>query len=174
MTVSKMKTLVTYMSQSGNTKKVAEAIYDEIDGKKEIMTLNEVDDLDGFDLVFVGFPVMGAGAPRKVKKFLTRAHGKRVALLATHAMPSSMSDFVPVVPRCQAAADGSDLIGTFECQGQLVPWVAKMLRLHPSGSVRRWAKSGGEDHGAGHPNASDLERARAFAREMVAKHTVAQ
>ena len=31
-----MKTLVTYMSQTGNTKRVAEAIFKEIKGKKEI------------------------------------------------------------------------------------------------------------------------------------------
>ncbi len=31
-----MKVIVTYMSQTGNTKKVAEAIFQEIKGKKEI------------------------------------------------------------------------------------------------------------------------------------------
>jgi len=38
-----VKTLVTYMSKTGNTKKVAEAIFDEINGEKEIKTIDEVD-----------------------------------------------------------------------------------------------------------------------------------
>jgi len=31
-----MKTLVTYMTQTGNTKRIAEAIYGEITGEKDI------------------------------------------------------------------------------------------------------------------------------------------
>lgn len=37
-----MKVLVAYMSQTGNTKEVAEAIFDEIKCEKEIKRLNEI------------------------------------------------------------------------------------------------------------------------------------
>ncbi len=37
-----MKTLVTYMSQTGNTKKIAEAIYGELEGEKDIKPIAEV------------------------------------------------------------------------------------------------------------------------------------
>ena len=42
------------MSQTGNTKKVAEAISQEIRGEEEIKPMSEVSDLDGCDLAFVG------------------------------------------------------------------------------------------------------------------------
>ena len=44
-----MKTLVTYMSQTGNTKKIAEAIYETISGEKEIKQLKEIDSLEDYD-----------------------------------------------------------------------------------------------------------------------------
>lgn len=50
-----MKTVVACMSQTGNTRKVAEAIFGEIQGEKEIKELSELDGLEGYDLSFVGF-----------------------------------------------------------------------------------------------------------------------
>ena len=83
-----MKTLVTYMSQSGNTKKVAEAIYGELDGEKEIKALSEVKSLEGYDLAFIGFPVLQFDIPPKVRSFLTdNTKGKNIAIFMTHAVP---------------------------------------------------------------------------------------
>ena len=45
-----MKTLVAYLSQTGNTKKVAEAIYSQIPEEKEMKELGELTDLEGYDL----------------------------------------------------------------------------------------------------------------------------
>ena len=53
----KQKVLVAYMSKTGNTKKVAEVIYDEIQGEKEIKTIEEVESLNSYDLAFLGFPI---------------------------------------------------------------------------------------------------------------------
>lgn len=170
VTVSGMKTLVTYVSSSGNTRKVAEAAYDGLKGEKEIKPIKDIDDLNGYDLVFLGFPVVGEGAPGKVKRFLaTKAKGKRVAMLVTHGMPASNDAFGKVIPRCRAAATGSDLEGIYECQGQMVSWLPKVLRLHPYSYVRAWARMGGDQHGVGHPDHGDLDGARVFAGEMESK-----
>ena len=45
-----MKVLVAYMSQTGNTKKVAEAIYGAIPQPKEIKRVEDVTSLEGYDL----------------------------------------------------------------------------------------------------------------------------
>lgn len=67
-----MKVIITYMSHSGNTKIIAEAIFQEIQEEKEIKELNEIDDLEGYDLAFVGFPMHGFGAPEEAKDFLEK------------------------------------------------------------------------------------------------------
>ena len=65
-----MKTLVAYVTQSGNTRKVAEAIYGEIPGEKELKELSEVESLEGYDLAFVGFPIIAFGPEKSAREFL--------------------------------------------------------------------------------------------------------
>jgi len=50
-----MKTLVTYFSQTGNTKKVADAIYEAIEGEKEIKPVNEVESLEDYGIICLEF-----------------------------------------------------------------------------------------------------------------------
>jgi flavodoxin len=163
-----MKTLVTYASSTGNTRKIAEAIHSTIDGPKDIMSIKEVDDAKEYDVVFVGFPIVAATMPRNVRKFIAKhLKGRKVALFFTHGIPSEMDEFMPVVANCKDAAKGADILGTFECQGKAAPWLPKIMRLHPQAYVRRWAKMNDDAHGAGRPNLSDLEKARNFARAVM-------
>jgi hypothetical protein len=166
-----MRTLVAYLSSSGNTRKVAEAIHGALPDSS-LMAMTDVGPLDGYDLIFAGFPVIAEGAPRKARRFLGRARGRKVALFLTHGMPAAMDEFDAVVPNCRRAAADCELLGEFECQGSMVPWMPRLLRLYPRGRVRRWARMTGEAHGAGHPSEGDLERARAFAAEVRGRLTV--
>ncbi len=65
-----MKVLVAYMSQTGNTKKVAEAIYGAIPAPKDIKRVEEVTSLEGYDLSFLGFPMHAFGPDEPVINFL--------------------------------------------------------------------------------------------------------
>ncbi|MFH2098007.1 MAG: flavodoxin family protein, partial [Pseudomonadota bacterium] len=51
-----MKVLVTYQSETGNTEKVARAIFEGIEeslATKTLAPMGEVEDVSGFDLIFV-------------------------------------------------------------------------------------------------------------------------
>ncbi|MCJ7807472.1 MAG: flavodoxin family protein, partial [Dehalococcoidia bacterium] len=65
-----MKVIVAYMSQTGNTRKVAEAIFEEIQTEKEIKALDELGSLQGYDLSFIGFPIQIYGPAQPAKAFL--------------------------------------------------------------------------------------------------------
>ncbi len=81
-----MKTLVTYFSETGNTRKVAEAIFGEIQGEKEIKDIAGVENIDGYDLTFVGFPIQAFAPPKPVKLFLQdKCRGKQLVMFTTHA-----------------------------------------------------------------------------------------
>lgn len=165
-----MNTLVTYLSKSGNTERMAMAIHDEIKGDKEMRPMDEVESLDPYDVVFVGFPIIGKGAPRKARRFLAeRAQGKKVALFITHGMPGDMKMLAPMLDNCVGAAKGSELIGVMDCQGRMAGWLAKLFRLYPNVEVRNWVRAGGERIGVGHPSEEDLDRGRAFAREVISR-----
>jgi flavodoxin len=91
-----MKVIVAYFSWSGNTRKIAEAIFQEIQEEKEIKELNEIDGLEGYDFAFVGFPIHGFGAPEEAQSFLEKhCRGKKIALFVTHGAPEHSEDLPP-------------------------------------------------------------------------------
>ncbi len=163
-----MKVLVTYMSQTGNTKKVAEAIFQEIKGKKEIKPMQEVVSLAGYDLAFVGFPIQASGPAGDAKGFLEQhVKGKNVALFTTHAAPEDKPELKEWLDGCKAAAAGANLLGVFNCRGEMSQALTDfMLNSGDPGLVERGKK---RSETLGQPDAMRLKKARNFAREIMKK-----
>ncbi len=71
-----MKILIAYLSQTGNTEKIAKAIYEEASPAHEVETkkLEEVsaENLSGYDLIFIGSPIHAGNLAGAVKDFLNR------------------------------------------------------------------------------------------------------
>ncbi|MCX6269372.1 MAG: flavodoxin [Bacteroidetes bacterium] len=169
-----MKYLVAYWSQTGNTKKVAEAIFMVLPGEKFIKTLDEVGTLDGFDLIFIGFPVMQFGPPPAVKKFLSdQVAGKKIALFVTHAMLSNTEDprqqaiLHKELEKCRSACSGSQLAGLFHCQGELSETVANELLSSHLPMLMEFAAMRPDT--IGHPDQAELEEAEKFAMSVIAR-----
>ena len=165
-----MKVLVTYMSQTGNTKKVAEAIYQEIKGKKEIKPMEEVNSLAGYDLAFVGSPMQASGVAEYAKNFLDQhAKGKNVALFVTHASPKEEPQLKVWLDNCKAAAAGANLLGMFDCQGEMSQALADFMVNSGDPTLAEWGKKRSET--IGKPDAASLKKARTFAREIMKKYS---
>jgi flavodoxin len=163
-----MKTLVAYMSQTGNTKKVAEAIFGEISGDKEIKEIGEVDTLEGYDLAFIGFPIHGFGPAADAKTFMEKnVAGKRVALFVTPAMIEGGAELQKWLDNCKKAASGAEIVGMFDCQGELAQNVMDFLSKSDDPKMRSFGERGAETKGQ--PDESRLDKARAFARDVIAK-----
>ncbi|MEI6457257.1 MAG: flavodoxin family protein [bacterium] len=164
-----MRILVAYYSLTGNTLKVAEAIFDEIPEPKEIKPLDEIQSLEGFDLTFVGFPILQFGPPPPIRAFLeNQGQSRNIALFVTHASWRS-PELSPMLDswlrKCKAAASGVTLLGFFDCQGELSEASAELLinseipQIRYFGSLRHMT--------IGHPDITDLENARQFARDII-------
>ena len=165
-----MKTMVTYMSQTGNTKKVAEAIFQEIKGKKEIKPMSEVNSLDGYDLAFIGLPIQAGQPAAEAKAFLEQhSKGKNIALFITHATPEGKPEVKECLGNCRAAAAGAKILGVFDCQGELSQAVADfMLNSGDPGMVADAKK---RSTTIGQPDATRLKRARNFARDIMKNYS---
>ncbi len=163
-----MRTLVTYYSETGNTRKIAEAIHGEITGEKVILPFGELSTLDGYDLIFFGFPIMQFGAPRKVRMFLkAHAAGKNMALFVTHASweePGQEDFLAGWLGKCKAAAAEANLVGFFHCRGELSADAAERFLASEFEEVRQFG--GMQPATVGHPSEEELETAREFARRM--------
>jgi flavodoxin len=163
-----VKALVAYMSSTGNTKKVAEAIYGEISVEKEIRPIGEVESLSGYDISFLGFPTHGYGPDKKTRAVLEKLcrDKRRVALFVTHAAPEDEPEVAEYLAKFKQAAAGSEIVGTFDCQGQLAAGVKFIMKISPSKKLRSDAK---RDNSKGQPNPARLEKARSFARETMGR-----
>lgn len=161
-----MKTLVAYFSQTGKTRMVAEAIYESIEGEKELKELGEVESLEDYDLSFIGFPIIAFGPAKEGREFLERkAAGKKVALFVTHAAPEGQEGIDAWLDKCRAAAASADLVGFFDCQGELSEAIAAALLKSDDPMLRSFGERRPET--IGQPDETRLQRARVFAREVM-------
>lgn len=71
-----MKILITYFSQTGNTEKIAEAIYEESSKNNEVslkpIKKVKIGDLDEYDLIFIGSACHDADLAKPVLRFLKK------------------------------------------------------------------------------------------------------
>ena len=162
-----MKTLVTYYSESGNTEKLAEAIYEGLEAtENEIAQINEEKNFEDYDVIFVGFPVHGSSVPSKTEKCIKRIpEGKMLALFGTHGSlrggPLSISAFYYAITLARKA----NIIGTFSCRGEVK---ASLLEgLMNKAEYKFWALEA--QSAAGHPDEADFEDAKQFAKHMLVK-----
>ena len=163
-----MKVLVAYVSRSGNTKKVAEAIYGEVQAQKEIKELSQVDGLEGYDLAFIGFPIEGYGPAKEAEAFLQKySPGKNVALFVTHASPEDSRELPEWLAKCRAPVDEAGLKGFFHCQGELSEQIADFMTKSNDERLMVWAKD--RPATLGQPDAASLERARQWTKEVMGR-----
>lgn len=171
-----MKVLVTYLSQSGNTEKIAKAICEEASQTHEadLKTLEDVSSADcaRYDFIFIGSPLHSGSLAAPVQEFLkniTAGSNQKIAGFITHFAPAypeqDMDGFTkPIKAVCKEK--NIEYVGCFDCQGALAkPMhepVQKMLKM----SDEAWA--GMVQQMTGHPNEEDVANAKACAKEVLA------
>jgi flavodoxin I len=163
-----MKSAVVYLSQSGQTEKVARAIAAALPGDVASGPIGAAPPLDDRDVVFVGMPIHSFGAPEAVREFLQNScTGRRVALFITHASPEGAGPMLDEwLATCRAAAAGAEVVGCFDCQGELAAPVKDHMLNSGDPNLARWAQ---DDNSQGQPDEQSLERAGAFAREVAGR-----
>ncbi len=162
-----MKALVTYYSETGNTEKVAEAIYEGIEqAEKDIAPVKEVANTDQYDLIFCGFPVQSHSVPGKMESFIKGIpEGKRVAFFATHGSLRGGELAITAFYYAVSLASNLKVMGTFGCRGKVKSSIIDALMN--KAEHREWALEARS--AAGHPDEADLEDAKTFAGWMVTK-----
>jgi len=130
-------------SRGGNTRKVADAIAEELGIKAENVTTSPLNDAK---ILFLGSGTYGGKPGEAMLKFTGSGNfsGRKVAIFGTSAslaggqkMITAMTDIL--------MQKGATILGSYHCKGRffLVNW--------------------------GHPNDEDLNNAKKFAREMLNK-----
>jgi flavodoxin len=161
-----MKALVTYYSQTGNTEKLARAIYEAIRVEKELLAVEDVKSTKGYDIIFVGFPVHAHSVPAKILPFFKELpDGQNIALFCTHG--SLRGGHLPkqALEHAVSISSRAKVLGTFGVRGKVS---AKLIdSLMRQVEHRAWAE---EAQGAGeHPTEADLTDSKEFAKGILSK-----
>jgi flavodoxin len=161
-----MKALVTYYSQTGNTEKLARAIYEAIHVEKELLPVQDVKGTVGYDIIFVGFPVHAHSVPAKLFPFFKGLpDGQNIALFCTHG--SLRGGHLPkqALEHAVGLATRAKILGTFGVRGKVD---AKIIEaLVKQAEHRVWAEEAQE--ASNHPDDDDLVDGKEFARSVLAK-----
>ena len=160
------KTLVAYFSRTGNTRKVAEAIHNALDGDRLLQTISDPADLESFDLIFVGFPVQAHSVPYPVEQYLKALpKGKKIALFSTHGSFPHHQMALEALEHAAVLTSQCRLLGTFHCRGKVSLQALEAFARSPE--HLEWAEMAPSS--ASHPDAHDLAEAASFARDMKAR-----
>lgn len=161
-----MKALVTYYSQTGNTEKLARAIYDAIHFEKDLVPIKDIKSTQGYDIIFVGFPIQAHSVPAAVHPFFKNLpEGQPIAFFCTHG--SVRGGHLPkqAIEHAIGLASRAKVLGTFGVRGKVNPKIidAMMETLQH----QAWAV---EAQGAiDHPTDADLADGKAFALGIISK-----
>ncbi len=150
-----MKSLVVYSSRSGNTKKLAEYAYNALKGEKKLVSITELPlEKYDYDLVAVGFPIMGARVEPRAARFLAGFNEKtKLVLFMTHGSKKESQLAKDVMAQASALVKNAEIFGRYSCQGEVDPKIlyklGKSIRSFP------WLKEAEE--AKGHPDTGDME-----------------
>ena len=173
-----MRILVTYYTDTGNTEKVAKAVYEEVSktNKADLKKIKEtkVEDLAEYDLVFLGSPCHASDLSSPVKKVLAalpKAPKYKLAGFITHMSPISekhdghdrcFTSFEKVTKEKQI-----HLMGVFDCQGVPAPQIREFVKKGMNVPDAEWEK--GLKEMEKHPSTEDLQKAKGFAKNVLSR-----
>jgi len=142
-----MKTLIVYSSKHHmNTEMVAKAMGSELAAEARKLTDVKPDDLEGFDLIGFGSGIRGFAVHPELANLvegLAERHGQKAFVFTTCASNRDCTRKF----RTLLVEKGFRVAGEFHCPGLWTPLIFILRK--------------------GHPDATDMDSARAFARSLL-------
>lgn len=165
-----MKTQVLYKSRTGNTEKLAKAIFAAVPGSdKDIARLDGQTDYDMADIYFIGFWTDRGSASVEVLDYLGSLQGKKIALFGTCGMGESQEYFKKIEENIRVfIEDDNEYLGAFICQGKMPIQVREKYNRMRNGDNDRQIDTmiRNFDMAMLHPDMDDLEYAAQFVSKI--------
>ena len=161
------------MSRTGNTEKIAQAIFSAIPGKnKDIARFAGQTDYDMGDIYFIGFWTDRGSASVEVLDYLGSLQGKKIALFGTCGMGESIEYYRKIEERIKVfIEDVNQYLGCFLCQGKMPMQVReKYLKMRCPGNEGQIQKMlQNFDKALLHPDWKDMENAQRFVHRIYSR-----
>lgn len=149
-----MKALVAYSSKSGNTKKLAKALYGTLQCEKDMVSISDNPNPAEYDFVAVGFSLQGGKPDGATQKFLPKIGGKEVFLFATHGAARNSDHVINAMNTAKQLAAPARICAVFSCQGEVAPETLEKIALKTPKPV--WLVDA--PAAKGHPDEEDVRQ----------------
>ena len=166
------KWAIIYSSVTGNTKKIADAMAEALEGNVDVFRVQDAPQkLDNYEVVLLGYWLrLGAPDPRMLK-YLPMVHDARVCFFQTHGTdPTSEHAITSFARAGYQLGKGCEILGTFGCRGEINPSLLEHRKNagpdDPHGgpqSLERWKLA------STHPDEGDVVAAKEFVHAMQRK-----
>lgn len=166
-----LKYLVAYASETGNTKKIAEEIYNAIpDSRKEIINVRSFAGLHEAENYFIGYWANCGTCSMEIIDLLSSLHGKNVAIFGTCGLGNTDAYY----KKLELAAttwlpNDNQVLGSYFCQGRMpVEFRQKYEACRGKCSDEQLRiVIDAYDKAKSHPDRQDLLRAHVFASDVI-------
>ena len=158
---------IVYVSRTGNTRLIAEAIRDALPSKDCLYFGPPSPDALEAGLILAGFWTDKGSCSETFTRFLATLSGKRVALFGTAGFGGAPEYFEQILARVRSLLpEDSSFAGGFLCQGRMPEAVGARYRAalaEKAEDTRSRALLENFEQARSHPDSGDLKRAAAFA-----------
>ena len=169
------KVLILYVTQTGNTKKLADAVAGAAKGHEvSMVSVTEADPAKTgeYDIVFVGSPIHAGGLSVQAVEFLQglpEGGNMKLAGFVTHSSsafkPENFQRGLEMFDEVSRKKK-IDCLGVFDCQGKLAPELHDFVKQNLGVSDEEFAEMMVETDP--HPDDADLKAAGEFAASILA------
>ena len=149
-----MKALVVYSSRTGNTKKLAEALYGALQCEKDLISIDDNPDPSEYVFVAVGFWLQGGQPDFATLDFLPKIGKKEVVLFATHGAARDSDHVKNAINKAKELVAPARICAVYSCPGQVSEKVLeKAAKRDPKPSWLADAPAA-----KGHPDEEDIRQ----------------
>ncbi|WP_026503588.1 flavodoxin family protein BilS [Butyrivibrio sp. NC3005] len=163
--------LVTYASETGNTKKIADEIYRTLPNfRKEILNIRQWNGQYDSETYFIGFWVNHGTCSLEIIDLLSSLHGKNIALFGTCGLGNTPEYYRKIEKSALTwLPDDNHFLGSYFCQGCMPQEIRQKYELCrgkcDETQLNLMIKA--YEEAKFHPNRQDLLRANIFASEVI-------
>lgn len=157
---------VIYQSQTGNTKRIAEAIYEAVKSeRKSLINVNELDMMPKADVYFVGFNIHNENCSIEIIDCLEEIQNGYVALFSSCGYVPT-DEYKALIKRKTEVwlPEEIEYLGMFVCQGRIEEAQRVIMRDNMPDRVEILNKM--FDIGDSHPDIQDYNGAVTFAKSI--------
>ena len=153
---------ILFCSLTGNTKKLADAIYETLPKDKCDYFGTNDSQVPQSDVCYIGFWTDKGNADQKTLELLSKLKNKKIFLFGTAGFGGSQEYFQKVLGQIKESIDSSNtIIGEYMCQGKMPLSVRQRyegMKKQPIHLPNLDALIENFDNALSHPDAEDLER----------------